>query len=126
MADFREPTVLGRTGLRVGKLGVASSYGVPAAAVEKAYHEYGVNYLYWGSLRRSGLRDAIRNLASSNRKGIVVVTTQVDAKGWPKLFEDAVISEAITDRLTKPAQTITLTGGSYRDRLNGSKKGKTA
>lgn len=51
------------------------------------------------------------------RKGVVIVTSQVDAKGWTKLFEDAVIAEAIVDRLTKPSLVITLKGGSYRDRL---------
>jgi len=41
-----EPRILGRTRLRVGPLGVAASYGVPASAVERAFH-HGVNYLYW-------------------------------------------------------------------------------
>ena len=39
-----EPRMLGRTGLRVGPLGIGASYGVPAAAVERAF-EQGVNYL---------------------------------------------------------------------------------
>jgi DNA replication protein DnaC len=51
------------------------------------------------------------------RKGPVIVTSQVDPKGWGRLFEDPIISEAIVDRLTKPSQKITLKGGSYRDRL---------
>ncbi len=51
------------------------------------------------------------------RKGSVIVTSQVDAKGWLRLFEDPVIGEAIVDRLTKPSMTIKLKGGSYRDRL---------
>ena len=32
-----EPKVLGRTDLRMGRMGVAASYGVPAAAVERAF-----------------------------------------------------------------------------------------
>lgn len=51
------------------------------------------------------------------RKGAIIVTSQVDAKGWTKLFEDPVIAEAVVDRLTKPSHVITLKGGSYRDRL---------
>jgi len=47
------PVVLGRTGLVVGRLGVAASYGVPTKAVEEAF-EQGVNYLYWGTYRRGG------------------------------------------------------------------------
>src|SRR5678815_4688512 len=66
------PRVLGRTGLRVGPLGIASSYGVPSSAVERAF-EHGVNYLYWGSLRRSGFATAIRNLSSHRERLVIVI-----------------------------------------------------
>jgi len=65
-------TVLGATGLRVGRLGVAASYGVPAPAVEAAF-ERGVNYFYWGTFRRSGFGQAIRNLASQRDQMVVVI-----------------------------------------------------
>ncbi len=55
------------------------------------------------------------------RKGPVIITSQVEPKGWKKLFEDPVIAEAIVDRLEHPSQKILLTGGSYREKL-GSKK----
>ncbi len=71
MAVF-EPRVLGRTGLRVGPLGVAASYGVPAAAVERAF-ERGVNYLYWGSMRRDAFAQAIRNLSPQRERMVVVL-----------------------------------------------------
>lgn len=51
------------------------------------------------------------------RKGSIIITSQVDAKGWLRLFEDPVIGEAIVDRLTKPSVSIKLKGGSYRSRL---------
>ena len=51
------------------------------------------------------------------RKGIVIVTSQVDDKGWKRLFEDEVIAEAVVDRITHPSQKLVLKGGSYRDRL---------
>ena len=51
---------LGRTGLEVGRLGMAASFGVPAAAVERAF-ERGVNYLYWGTFRRGPFGQALRN-----------------------------------------------------------------
>jgi DNA replication protein DnaC len=51
------------------------------------------------------------------QKGSVILTSQVDPKGWGKLFEDPVIAEAITDRLTKPSRQLTLKGPSYRDKL---------
>ncbi len=47
MIDFRERRTLGRTGLRVSRIGLAGGYGVPAAAVERAVEEYGINYFYW-------------------------------------------------------------------------------
>lgn len=52
------------------------------------------------------------------RKGSVIVTSQVDSKGWKKLFEDPVIAEAIIDRLTKPSKKIVFeTTDTYRDQL---------
>ena len=51
------------------------------------------------------------------RQGVVIVTSQVDPRGWLKLFDDAVIAEAIVDRLRHPSQRVTLKGGSYRERL---------
>ncbi len=65
-------TVLGGTGLRVGRLGVAASYGVPARAVEQAF-EQGVNYLYWGSRRSDGFGEAIRNLSPRRERMVVVI-----------------------------------------------------
>ena len=67
-----ETTVLGRTGLRVGRLGVAASYGVPAQAVERAF-EQGVNYFYWGSARRGEFGRAIRNLASRRDRFVLAI-----------------------------------------------------
>jgi aryl-alcohol dehydrogenase-like predicted oxidoreductase len=67
-----EPRSLGRTGLMAGRLGVAASYGVPTAAVERAV-EMGVNYLYWGSMRRAGFGQAIRNLAASRDRLVLVL-----------------------------------------------------
>ena len=56
-------------------------------------------------------------LEARARKGPVVVTSQVDPRGWAKLFEDPVIAEAIVDRLQHPSRRLTLKGGSYRERL---------
>jgi predicted aldo/keto reductase-like oxidoreductase len=66
------PVVLGRSGLTAGRLGVAASYGVPAASVEKAF-ERGLNYLYWGSIRRGEFGKALRNLARRHRERMIVV-----------------------------------------------------
>lgn len=75
---------LGRTGLQVGRLGVASSYGAPAPAIEQAFEE-GVNYFYWGSIRRDGLGQALRNLAPQRDRMVLAVqsyTRIAGLMGW--------------------------------------------
>lgn len=56
------------------------------------------------------------------QRGIVIITSQVDNRGWTKLFEDPVVAEAIVDRLVHPSQRVVLKGGSYRERLANAKK----
>jgi aryl-alcohol dehydrogenase-like predicted oxidoreductase len=56
-----ERRTLGRTGLEVGRLGMAASYGVPSKAIEQAF-ERGVNNLYWGTFRRGPFGQALQNL----------------------------------------------------------------
>lgn len=65
----------------MSRLGIGSSYGVPAAAIERAYHEHRVNLFYWGSFRRGGMRDAIRHLARKDRERIVVALQTYDRSG---------------------------------------------
>ncbi len=52
------------------------------------------------------------------QKGATIITSQVDIPGWKKLFEDAVIAEAIIDRMKNPSQKTVLKGGSYRARIH--------
>jgi aryl-alcohol dehydrogenase-like predicted oxidoreductase len=66
------PRTLGRTGLTVCPLGIGASYGAPAGAVEEAVAR-GVNYLYWGSFRRDGFAQALRNLHSRRERLVLVV-----------------------------------------------------
>jgi len=65
-------STLGRTGLSVGRVGLSASYGGTAATVERAF-ELGMNYLYWGSLRRDAFGQALRSLRSQ-RERVVLVT----------------------------------------------------
>ena len=73
-------TVLGRTGLGVGRLGVASSYGVPTDAVERAF-ERGVNYFYWGSARTQAFGDALRHLAPQRERFVLMIQSYTRAAG---------------------------------------------
>ncbi len=80
--SFLSPVVLGRTGLSVSRLGIASGYGAPAAAVEKAYKEYGLNYFYWSTPRNSKFKEGLRNLVKSDREKIHIVLQSYDHFGW--------------------------------------------
>lgn len=72
---FNEPTVLGRTGLKVGRLGVASGYKAPAAAIEEAF-ERGCNYFTWGTVimgYRPGMRDALKAIVAKGQRDKLVL-----------------------------------------------------
>ncbi|MEW6262247.1 MAG: hypothetical protein AB1641_04145 [Thermodesulfobacteriota bacterium] len=73
--NLEERRTLGRTGLRVGRLGVACSYGAPTAAFEEAF-ERGVNYFYWGSVRKEAMAQAIRNIVAQGQRDQLVIVLQ--------------------------------------------------
>ncbi len=94
---FAEKRILGRTGLRVGPLGVAASFGAPASAFEEAY-ERGCNYFYWGSIRKKGMRDAIRNLCGQGKREDLVIVVQSYSRSvslMQTFFERALKSLAL-------------------------------
>ena len=67
----------------VSRMGLASGYGVPAAAIEKAFHEYGINYLYISPLLNLGsMVQAIRNLAPSHRDELCIVVARPFFRGF--------------------------------------------
>ena len=72
IVDFHDKVTLGRSNLKVARLGLGSSFTAPTAAYEEAF-ERGVNYFYWGSLRRNFMGEAIRNLAPKYREQLVIV-----------------------------------------------------
>jgi aryl-alcohol dehydrogenase-like predicted oxidoreductase len=73
--DFDERRTLGRTGLTVCRLGVASSYGAPTEAFEEAF-DRGVNYFYWGSMRKAAMAKAIRNIIARGKRDELVIVLQ--------------------------------------------------
>ncbi len=70
-SNFRN-AILGRTGLRVGRLGAAASYGVPASAVERAF-DCGVNYFYWGSRRTDAFAEALQRLRPQRERLVLTI-----------------------------------------------------
>ena len=73
--DLNQPRILGKTGLKVGPLGVASSYGAPTNAFEEAF-ERGCNYFYWGSQRKDSMRQAIKNICGQGKRDDLIIVIQ--------------------------------------------------
>ena len=71
MTGFSQRVPLGRSGLSVSRLGFGSSFGAPASSYREAF-DRGVNYFYWGSVRRSAMKRAIREIAVDHRDDLVV------------------------------------------------------
>jgi aryl-alcohol dehydrogenase-like predicted oxidoreductase len=69
-----QPRLLGRTGIVCGRIGLASGYGCPAEAVERAF-DLGLNYFYWGSIRRDGFAAGLRNLMPRRDRLMLVIQT---------------------------------------------------
>jgi predicted aldo/keto reductase-like oxidoreductase len=73
---FSEKVTLGRTGLKVCRLGIASGYWVSAAAIEEAF-ERGCNYLTWGTFVKGfspHCREALRNIKAKGQRDRLVLT----------------------------------------------------
>jgi aryl-alcohol dehydrogenase-like predicted oxidoreductase len=77
--------VLGRTGLSVGRLGVASSFRAPPEAYEEAF-DRGCNYFVWGTVlkgRCPHLRAAIRNLIARGQRDRMAIALLSYAHNGP-------------------------------------------
>lgn len=72
VTTFRDRVSLGSTGLQVSRLGLGSSFGLSTREVERAF-DSGVNYFYWGSIRRPMFGRALRHIAKRERAGMVTV-----------------------------------------------------
>lgn len=92
--NLKEHTTLGRTGLRVSRLGIASGYGLEAAAVEKAYHEFGINYFFWSTPRKQGMEAGLRTLARSQRDKLVIAIQSYDHSGF---LTERSVDKALAD-----------------------------
>ncbi len=74
-SDFRQPVELGRTGLKVGRLGVASGYWASAEAIEMAFAR-GCNYFTWGTFirgRSPHMATAIRRIVANGQRDALVL-----------------------------------------------------
>jgi len=72
---FSERVTLGRTGLNAGRLGISSSYGAPAQAIEEAFVR-GCNYFTWGTFikgRSPKMKEAIRNIVKRGGREELII-----------------------------------------------------
>jgi aryl-alcohol dehydrogenase-like predicted oxidoreductase len=78
---WADKRTLGRTGLTVGRIGLASSYGASATDVERAFDQ-GVDWFYWGSARTAPFGEGLRRVAKKERsRAVVVVQTYTRVGG---------------------------------------------
>ena len=74
--NFNESVLLGRTGLKVGRLGIASGLWAPTTAIEEAF-ERGCNYFTWGTFvrgRSPHMGDAIRTIMAKGQRERLVLS----------------------------------------------------
>ncbi len=72
---FNEKTILGSTGRSVGRLGISSSFGLPAVGYEEAF-EKGCNYFTWGAFmkgRSAEMKQAIVNISRNGKRDDLVI-----------------------------------------------------
>lgn len=85
--NYADKVQLGKTGLLVSRIGLGCSYGVDTASQEEAF-ERGINYFYFGTLRRAAMAKAIHHLAPKHRDDLVI-TIQSYSR-WAPILEKSV------------------------------------
>jgi aryl-alcohol dehydrogenase-like predicted oxidoreductase len=88
--EFDRRIRLPHTDLVVGRVGLGSSFGVGPDGLDLAF-DHGINYFYWGSIRRPGFGRGIRALARRGRERIAVAL-QSYTRWPPALMRRAVES----------------------------------
>jgi aryl-alcohol dehydrogenase-like predicted oxidoreductase len=74
---------LGKTGLMVSRMGIGCSYGIGTSALKEAF-ERGINYFYFGTLRRLAMAQAVHQLSGAHRSELVIAI-QSYAR-WPQIL----------------------------------------
>ena len=69
--SYRQKVPLGQTGLLVSRLGIGCSYGIDTSSLIEAF-EQGINYFYFGTLRRAAMAKAVHHLAPQYREKLVI------------------------------------------------------
>ncbi len=89
MPGFANRVTLGRTGLSVSPLAVSGGYGIDDKSLLMAF-DRGVNYWYHGSLLRSGMTSAIKQVVQAGKRDELVLVLQSYAR-WPWFLERGIV-----------------------------------
>ncbi|MCI0601406.1 aldo/keto reductase [bacterium] len=84
---YSDKIPLGRTGLLVSRMGIGCSYGVDTSSLIEAF-EKGINYFYFGTVRRAAMAKAIHELAPHHRDALVVAIQSYSP--WPGILRKSV------------------------------------
>jgi aryl-alcohol dehydrogenase-like predicted oxidoreductase len=63
------------------RLALASSYGAGAREVERAF-EHGIDFFFWGALRRASFGAGLRRLAARKREAIAIAIQSFAPRPW--------------------------------------------
>ncbi len=85
--SYAAKVVLGRTGLLVSRMGIGCSYGVETSSLIEAF-EKGINYFYFGTVRRTAMAKAIHQLTPLHREELVVAIQSYSR--WPGILRKSV------------------------------------
>ncbi|MBN1953310.1 MAG: aldo/keto reductase [Bacteroidales bacterium] len=89
------PRILGNTNLKVGPLGIASSYGAPARAYEEAF-EKGCNYFVWNSFMKGRSKEmlkAMRNIIHAGMRDRLIIA--VHSYGHNSLLNSYYVKKSL-------------------------------
>ena len=80
--NFNKKTVLGKTGLQVGRIGISSSFGAPSVVFEEAF-ERGCNYFTWGTFIKGSSSEMKKGIQAIVKKGRrEYLTVQKELSMW--------------------------------------------
>lgn len=76
MGNGFERRLFGRTGFNISPLGIGASYGISSKGIREAF-DRGVNYFYWAWMRKSGMRDGLKEICAKDRDKVFITITSL-------------------------------------------------
>jgi aryl-alcohol dehydrogenase-like predicted oxidoreductase len=96
--SLRDKVTFGRTGLRVSRLAIGSSYGVGGADLERAF-DRGVNFLFYGLKRTEPFARGVRALASRRDELVIAIQSYSRSALLMRLSVDSALRKLGVDHV---------------------------